>query len=305
VNTQASAAPPPPPGIVSPVGTGIARARTWELPRSPAVWLGLVVLGLVALVAVAAPLISPHDPDSVDLARRLLPPFWLADGSTTNVLGTDSLGRDVLSRLIFGSRISLLVGFAAVLIGGTVGVVLGILAGYWGGRVDTVVMTMVDVQMAYPFVLLALAFLTIAGPGVVNVVLVLGIINWVTYARVVRAQVIALRSSQFIESARALGASRSQVVFRHLVPNSLSPIIVLTSFAVARTILSEASLSFLGLGLDPSIPSWGGMTAAGRDYIIQAWWLVTFPGIAIAATVVATNIVGDWIRDQLDPKLRD
>lgn len=298
-------ASPTPPGVASAVSRGIARARGWERPRSPVVWLGIVVLGLVVVVAATASLIAPQDPDRVDLAQRLLPPFWLADGSTANLLGTDSLGRDVLSRLLYGSRVSLLVGFAAVLLGGTVGVVLGLVAGYWGGRVDTIVMTMVDVQMAYPFVLLALAFLTITGPGMLQVVLVLGIINWVTYARVVRAQVIALRSSQFIESARALGASRSQVVFRHLLPNSFSPIIVLTSFAVARTILSEASLSFLGLGLDPSTPSWGGMTASGRDYIIQAWWLVTFPGIAIAATVVATNIVGDWIRDQLDPKLRD
>jgi peptide/nickel transport system permease protein len=271
-------------------------------------WLplfGLVVLLVLLVLAGTANLISPHDPNAVDIVNRLKPPFWIPGGSPEFPLGTDSVGRDVLSRTIYGSRVSLLVGFAAVVIGGPLGITLGLLSGYYGGWVDDLIMRIGDIQLAFPFILLAITIFVVIGANLLNVVLILGLTNWVTYGRVVRGEVMALRTKEFIEASRAIGVSDRHVLLRHLLPNTFSSIIVITSLAVPNTILSEASLSFLGLGVPPSTPTWGGMLAEGRDHIVQAWWLVAFPGIAIAATVLGINVLGDWLRDHLDPRLRE
>jgi peptide/nickel transport system permease protein len=221
-----------------------------------------------------------------------------------HVLGTDALGRDILSRVIYGSRVSLFVGLTGVVVSGTLGTTLGLLCGYYGGRLDNIVMRVVDMQMAFPDILLAIAIMAVIGPGLANIVLVLGLTGWSTYTRIVRAEVLSLREREFIHAARAAGAADGQMLFRHLLPNALGPIIVLASFGVASNIITESSLSFLGIGVKPSTPSWGSILADGRDYIREAWWLTTFPGLAIMATVGGINVIGDWVRDYVDPKLR-
>jgi peptide/nickel transport system permease protein len=264
----------------------------------------LGVLTLVVIIAISAPWLAPHDPTLIDVVERLKPPMWAPDGSEEYVLGTDPLGRDVLSRLIYGSRVSLAVGLAVVAISGTVGVVLGLIAGYVGGWVDDIIMRLVDIQLSFPFLLLAIAFLAVLGPGLGNLILVLAIWGWVPYARVVRGETLKLREEEFILAARALGVQPGRIVFRHILPNTWAAIIVIASLSVASTILAEASLSFLGLGVKPSVPTWGGMLADGRQHITQAWWIVTFPGLAIMLTVLCINIFGDWLRDFLDPRLK-
>ncbi len=226
-------------------------------------------------------------------------------GRTPFLLGTDGLGRDVLSRLIYGARISLLVGFIAVCIGGTLGTTLGLVAGYFGGKIDDIIMRFADIQLAFPFILLAIMFLVVLGPGLVNLVLVLGIGQWVTYARIARAQTIAQREREYVEAAHALGARTASIIFQTILPNILAPLTVIASFNVASVILSEASLSFLGLGVPPTVPTWGGMLNESRDQLIAGrWWLAVFPGAAIALTVLSFNIMGDWLRDFLDPRLK-
>jgi peptide/nickel transport system permease protein len=265
--------------------------------------LGLaVVLATVALAALA-PALAPADPLKNSLLDRLTPPMWAAGGSASRPLGTDTLGRDVTSRLLYGARVSLVVGFSAVLIAGVLGVGLGLLAGFYRGRVDDVLMRLGDIQLAFPVLVLAVAVLAVLGASLLNVVLVLGVTGWITYARIVRGEVLSLRERDFIDAARALGAGDGYLIARHLLPNVLPPITVVATFSVARTIIAEASLSFLGLGIPAPEPSWGAMLDEGRNYITTGWWLALFPGLAILLLVLGINLVGDWLRDLLDPRM--
>jgi peptide/nickel transport system permease protein len=215
------------------------------------------------------------------------------------------MGRDLLSRVIYGTRISIAVGFVAVAVGGILGTTLGMLAGYFGGPLDDIIMRLADIQLAFPFILLTIMMLVVLGPGVANLVLVLGISQWVTYARIARGQTMAQREREYVEAARCLGTPRGRIIFRQILPNILAPIIVIASFNVASVILAEASLSFLGLGVPPTIPTWGGILAESRDQLLGGyWWLAVYPGLAIMLTVLSLNILGDWLRDFLDPRLR-
>lgn len=286
------------------------RERNWKIEllrslfRSKAALFSLVILlGMVA-IAVFAPLLAPLDPTRVNVLKTLKPPFWMDGADPKYMLGTDGLGRDVLSQLLYGARVSLIVGFTVVIAGGTLGTILGLLAGYYGGWIDDVIMRLADIQLAFPFILLAITFLSVLGPGLENLIVVLAIGSWMSYARVMRGSVISLREKEFVEAARTVGTRNSAIIFRHLLPNAFAPIIIIASFSVASTIISEASLSFLGLGVRPNTPTWGAMLANGREYITDAWWLVVFPGIAIMLTVLAINVLGDWLRDRLDPRLR-
>ncbi len=266
----------------------------------------LVILAGVVFCAVFGPQIAPKDPNRQTLILRLMPPFSVAgDDQSSFPLGTDGLGRDVLSRLIYGARISLMVGITAVGIGGVMGTALGIIAGYFGGTLDDIIMRLADIQLAFPFILLTIMVLVVLGPGIPNLVLVLGVGQWVTYARIARGQTISQREKEYVEAARSMGANHWRIMFRSILPNVLAPLIVLSSFNVASVILSEASLSFLGLGVPPTVPTWGGMLAESRDQLLAGkWWLAVFPGLAIMLTVLAINILGDWLRDFLDPRLR-
>lgn len=266
----------------------------------------VLFLGLTALAAVFGPLLAPFDPNRQNLLLRLADPMTAGPDGGVFWLGSDALGRDVLTRLLYGARISLTVGVAAISVGGTIGIIAGLLAGYFGGWVDDVVMRLGDIQLAFPFILLAIMFLVVLGSGVWNLVLVLGIGQWVTYARIVRADTLSLREKEFVEAARALGDSTPSIIFRTILPNILAPLTVIASFNVASVILSEAALSFLGLGVPPSVPTWGSMLAESRDTLVaNKWWLAVFPGVAIMLTVLSFNILGDWLRDFLDPRLRE
>lgn len=278
---------------------GRRRTRRWSGIGS----LGLGIVVLVSLTAVLAPWISPHDPSRQNLAAFLQPPVWIS-GNWQYVLGTDILGRDVLSRLIYGARVSLLVGVSAVAMAGTIGVLLGVTAGYLGGAVDALVMRLADIQLVLPTLVLAVALAAALGPGLATVVFVLGVTGWVRYARLIRGQTLAIRNQEYVEAARAVGSPASRIVLRHLLPNVSTTIIVIASLEIASMIIAEASLSYLGLGLQPPTPSWGGMVAEGRDYLAAGWWVATFPGLAIVITVLGFNLFGDWLRDMLDPVSR-
>jgi peptide/nickel transport system permease protein len=279
------------------------RSRVWrKLGRNPLAVLGGIILLVVVGAAIAAPWIAPHEPAKQSLIRRFTPPVWAAGGHGSYLLGTDQVGRDVLSRMIHGARISLVVGVTAVVVSVLVGVALGLLSGYVGGRVDTVIMTVVDVTLSFPQLLLALAFVAALGPSLVTIIVVLGLTGWERYARVVRAEVLALREKDFIEAARAMGVGATRTLVRHVLPNTFSSIIVLSTLQVAQAILQEAALSFLGVGSGRAYPTWGQMIALGRDFVSVAWWLPTFPGLAILLTVLAINLVGDRLRDVLDPR---
>jgi len=279
-------------------------SRVWrKLVRNPAALAGAVVLVLVIGAAVFAPWVAPQDPARQSLIRRFTPPIWAEGGKSAHVLGTDQVGRDILSRIVYGARVSLLVGVAAVAVSLTVGVTLGLLAGFLHGRVDTVITTVVDVWLSFPQLLLALAFVAALGPSPTTIIVVLGLTGWERYTRVVRAEVLALREKDFVEAARAMGASAARTILRHLLPNTFSSIIVLSTLQVAQAILQEAALSFLGVGSGSAYPTWGQMIALGRDFVSVAWWLSTFPGLAILVTVLAINLIGDRLRDALDPRV--
>ncbi|MBP2549782.1 peptide/nickel transport system permease protein [Neorhizobium galegae] len=267
--------------------------------------LALLILVCVIFAALFGPQIAPLDPNRQNIMLRLAGPMTEGRGKTLFLLGTDGLGRDVFSRLLYGARVSLLVGISAILVGGTIGVVAGLVSGYFGGWIDDVIMRLGDIQLAFPFILFAIMFLVILGPGLANIILVLGVGQWVTYARIVRAQTLSLREKEYVEAARALGDSTVSVIFRTILPNIMAPLTVIASFNVASVILSEASLSFLGLGVPPSVPTWGSMLAESRDQLLaNKWWLAFYPGIAIVMTVLSFNILGDWLRDFLDPRLK-
>ncbi|HEY3367060.1 MAG TPA: ABC transporter permease [Symbiobacteriaceae bacterium] len=271
--------------------------------NGPALVGALLVLTAVAC-AFLAPFITAHDPVNAQLRLRLDPPTWDAASKAHYLLGADAVGRDVLTRIIYGARISLTVGLTATAISLAIGVVLGLLSGYFGGWLDSLIMRIADVQLSFPFILLALVVMAIFGGGLAKLVLVLGITGWVSYARLVRSQVLTVRELDYVQAARSLGASDLRIIVKHVLVNVISSIIVLSTLQVATNILLEAGLTFLGMGVDPSIPSWGGMLADGRNYITNAWWVATFPGFAIMFTVLGVNLLGDWLRDELDPQLR-
>jgi len=263
-----------------------------------------IILILVVSGAIFADTLAPYDPLEQSLRNRLQPVPWQAGGDWRHPLGTDQLGRDILSRTMHGARLSLSVGCIAVVIAGTLGVLLGLVAGFYRGVLDRALMRLADIQLGMPFMLLAVLIIAIFGAGVRNLVVVLAVGGWVIYARVVRVQVLSLRERSFVESARALGASDLRIVAQHILPNVVPSVTVLASFAVAQNIVLESALSFLGLGAGPRTPSWGGMLADSRAYLATAWWLAAMPGVAIMLTVLSINTVGDWLRDTLDPQLR-
>lgn len=282
-----------------------ARRRRHLLRRLSRDWIimaSLLFLALVALAALIPGVLAPFDPLDQSLRDRVKPPLSeSAEGR--HWLGTDALGRDVLSRVIYGARVSMLVGVASVCIAGFIGLVLGLLSGYYGGIIDDVIGWLTNVQLSFPFILLAIAVVAVLGSGLRNLIIVLGITTWVVYGRVVRGQVLALREREFIESARVVGARDWYVLVRHILPNLMTPLIIISTFEVARIIIAEASLSFLGLGVGGSSISWGTMMADGRQDLATSWWISTMPGIAIMLTVLAVNLIGDWLRDELDPRV--
>ncbi len=298
--------------MVRAVGT---LAGTAELPvrrrRSPwrsippSVAFFMLTVTAIVLMALFAPLVAPYEPNAGTLRGRLLAPSWLPGGDPTYFLGSDEQGRDVLSRIIYGARISLTVGFAAVLVGGILGSVLGLVAGYFGRAVDEIIMTVADIQLAFPFILLAIAVLAVVQPSLTTLIVVVGLSGWVTYARIARAQVLGLKEREFVTAVRSSGGSDGRILFRHILPNILSPLIVIASLDLARTIILESTLSFLGLGVQPPTASWGSMLGAGREYINTGqWWIATFPGLVLTLTTIGVSRIGDWVRDVLDPTLR-
>ena len=297
-----------------------------RLVRCPPARRGSLMLLAVVVIALAAPLLAPSDPWKVQPAARLLPPLSRTAPDGTNVtngaeaaaathasqtnitattlhlLGTDSVGRDVLSRLIYGSRVSLTVGFAAMVLSAIFGSLIGVVSGYFGGVVESLTGWLVDVQLSFPFLLLAIFLLGALGGGTLAVILILALATWVNYARIVRAQVLSIKNQGYVEAAHASGAGVGRVLFVHILPNTLAPICVVASFSMAQAILTEAGLSFLGVGLDPSTPSWGTMLNDGRDYLLTAWWISTMPGIAIGFTVLVVMLFGEGLRELLDPR---
>jgi peptide/nickel transport system permease protein len=284
--------------------TGWRRALRMLLRAKWPIMAVVILLG-VSFAAALAPELSPRDPNRQNIIARLQPPMKAnRQGRIDFPLGTDALGRDVLSRLLYGARVSILVGLAAVLIGGVLGTLLGLVAGYAGGAADAVIMSIGDIQLSFPFILLAIMFLVVLGPGLTNLIVVLGIGQWVTYARITRGQTLAVRQKEYVEAARAIGAGTPHIVLRTILPNITAPLIVVASFNLAGVILSEAALSFLGLGVPPTVPTWGGMLAESRDQLLAGnWWLAVLPGVAIMLTVLSCNVLGDWLRDVLDPRL--
>jgi peptide/nickel transport system permease protein len=268
----------------------------------PMIALGMVILAVAA--AVGAPWISPYAPLEGNILNNLRAPSLSGGEGFPHLLGTDILGRDILSGIIHGARVSLLVGVASVVGAGIFGTAVGILAGYFRGWLDEVVMRVVDVQLAFPFILLAIVIMYVLGRGLLNVIVVLIITSWPLYARVARAQALRLRESEFVLAARSLGAGWPRILLRHILPNALTPLLVVATFAIPQMIIFEAALSFLGVGMPLEVVSWGSMLASGRNYLEQAWWIATLPGVAIMITVLSVNILGDWLRDWLDPNLR-
>ena len=267
--------------------------------RGLAFWLSASAVGVIVVAAALAEALSPYGPNEQDITQRLQAP------GLTHLLGTDEVGRDILSRLIFGARISLLVGVIAVGVSCPVGVLVGLVAGYAGRRTDDVLMRITDIQLAVPTILLAIAVVAVLGPGLWNVILTLSVTGWTLYARLTRGEALTIKSRDFVQAARATGAGDLRIMVRHVLPNVLSPVIVVAVFAVANMIILEATLSFLGLGVEPRVVTWGRMLNGGRLYLSTAWWLTAFPGLAIFVTVLAVNLLGDHLRDWLDPRLRN
>jgi ABC-type dipeptide/oligopeptide/nickel transport system permease subunit len=275
--------------------------RLWRLKWGVAAAL---VMLLIVLVTLAAPWLAPYSPVEVDIRHRLGPPAWMQGGTTEHWLGTDQIGRDLLSRMIYGGRVSLLIGVSAVLVSSTIGVLLGLGAGYFGAKTDWIIMTLVNVMLTFPFVLLALAVIAVLGPSLLNMVIVLGVADWPLYARVIRAETLAIRERDFVTAGRALGMSHLRIVFRQILPNLVSVIVVIATLQVARVIILESFLSFLGLGVQPPTPAWGNMLGEGRVYMLNSWWIAAFPGAAIFVTTLVINLMGNALRDWLDPHMK-
>lgn len=278
--------------------------RAWTFLRRYPVAPVAVLLVVLVIPALFANIIAPHDPIDGDLSVRLLPPAWTDGGDWSYALGTDRQGRDILSRMIYGARTAALVSLAALAVGGAVGTLLGLAAGYFGGWWDHVIMRLVDISLSIPLILLALALIVLFEPGTATTIAVVALLLWSRYARQVRAEALTLKAMDFVARARVAGASDLRIIFRHILPNIANTIIVLATLQVGNVILLEASLSFLGAGIPPPNPAWGVMIAEGRDYIVTSWWLSVIPGLAIMCTVLSMNLLGDWLRDHLDPKLR-
>ena len=278
------------------------RKLTYELKHLP--WIPLITIGIVVFAAVFAPIIAPYSPTKQTLPDKLLPPAWQEEGTSEHLLGTDILGRDILSRLIHGARVSMIVASTALLSGGVVGGALGIISGYVGGKVDTLIMRAVDATLAFPTILFALLLAVTMGQGVLTVVLAVTLILWARFARVTRGEVLALKNNDYIALARIHGCSSFRIMAIHIMPNVFNTFMVMLTLHVGLVILTEASLSFLGAGIPPPTPSWGQMVADGRAKVASAWWISIIPGLAITMVVIAFNVFGDWLRDRLDPKLR-
>jgi peptide/nickel transport system permease protein len=294
--------------VLSPTTEGSPASRPWlsfgrRLARRRTALVGVLAVAGVVVTALAAPWLTAFDPVEQDIGERLRPPGWRDGHGRQHPLGTDHLGRDLMARVIYGARPALMVGFAAVLLSGILGMVTGLSSGYFGGRTDDVIMRLGDVQLAFPFILLAIAVIGVLGPSLPVIIVVIGVSSWVIYARVVRGAVLSLREREFVQAAHALGAGDARVVVRHILPNVFAPWLVVATLDMARVIVVESALSFLGLGVQPPTPTWGGMLADGRVYITTSWWLATFPGLAILVTVLGINLFGDGLRDTLDPRL--
>jgi peptide/nickel transport system permease protein len=273
-----------------------------SLRQQPSRGIGLVILLLIILAAIFAPVITPQAPETTSLQLRLKPPFWMEGTVSPHFLGTDQLGRDVWTRIVFGARVSLFIGLLAMLVAGPIGVFFGLISGYRGRFTDVVIMRVADAQLAIPSILLAVTIIAVLGRSLIILIVVLGITKWVEYARVSRAEVLHLKESDFVLASTVVGAKSGRLLFRHILPNLMTPVIVLASFSVAEMILAEAALSFLGLGVQPPTPSWGSMISDGRDYLANAWWVAAWPGIAVLVTVLAINFVGDWLTEVLHPR---
>jgi peptide/nickel transport system permease protein len=292
-------------GVIQPAPSpsGRAAARRVRLRDYPVI--PLLILGVIAFVAVLANQLAPHNPEIGVLTARFKPPFWLKGGSTEYLLGTDQLGRDVLSRLIFGARISIVVGFTAVVFAGAVGTLLGIVSGYLGGWVDQVIMRLTDTWLALPALTFAIFLAAIVGPSMWNIVIILGITYWTRYARVIRGEVLSLKERDFVRLAIVAGCSKWTIMRRHILPNVVNSAIVLASLMLGVVVIAEATLSFLGLGVPPPQPAWGLMLADGKQgLMVGYWWLTVFPGLGIMLLVLSANLLGDWLRVKLDPQLR-
>ncbi|WP_075617218.1 ABC transporter permease [Paenisporosarcina indica] len=276
-----------------------------RLLKSKTGLVGLLIVLAVSLMAILAPFIAMYDPAKTDVVHRLLPPFWVDGGSMDYPLGTDNLGRDVLSRIIYGSRISLLVGISSVILAGIIGMFFGLVAGFYGKVWDFIIMRTVDSFLAIPNILFMLIILAVLGPSLSTLILVLGGTSWVVYARMVRSETLSVKERDFVRSARAIGAKDYRIITKYILPNVISSFIVIATLNVASTIILEASLSFLGLGIQSPDVSWGLMLSDGRQYIATSWWVATFPGVAITITVLGVIFLGDWLRDILDPKIKD
>jgi peptide/nickel transport system permease protein len=286
--------------------------RVWlrSLLRSPVGLIGLLTTVLMVFIAVAAPVLAPYPPTEMHLQDRFRPPAWSAGGDSRYLLGTDQLGRDLLSRMMYGARISLLLGVLGVVVSIVVGVALGLVSGYMGGRVDALISRMLDTFMAIPFIILAMAVLAVIGPrgsnlaGIISLIAVLGLTGWVTFTRVVRGEVLTIKFREYVEAARCIGQTNTKILLRHVLPNVTASIIVMATLQVGTVIIAESSLSFLGLGVQHPTVTWGSMLSEGRNHLATSWWLATFPGVAITVTVLGVILLGDWLRDVLDPRLK-
>ncbi|MBI2867168.1 MAG: ABC transporter permease [Chloroflexi bacterium] len=290
------------PRRLSTVGAQVLKAFKSKRRRPPI--LPLIVILFFSVLAIMPGLIAPHEPTTIALRERLTPPAWLERGTTNHLLGTDLLGRDIISRIIYGARVSLTVAFFALLVGGAIGLVIGLTSGYMGGWVDGLLMRLVDGALSIPLILIALLLAVTLGPSERNVIFVIGALIWAQYARVLRGEVLTIREREYVTAARVIGASTPRILALHIFPNIAATLIVLLTTQIGWVIIVEASLSFLGAGVPPPAPAWGSMVADGRDVTVSSWWVSFFPGMAILMMVLSFNLFGDWLRDVLDPKIR-